>query len=229
MTWDPVWESIFISQNWGRYPAESLIRFIMGTCGWGSIPKNNRKTIRVLEIGCGTGANVWFLAKEGFSVDAIDGSATAINILHRRLKEEGLDPISSTVGDVSELNFPNETFDAVIDNECIYANNEQWAKKIVSEIQRVLKPGGKFYSRTFSEKQSIGAVEESLARQGQLEFASVSIGPLAGKGFVRLSTKQSIFKIYGECFNSQITIDEIYETRLGGKIVISEYIVVCVK
>ena len=28
MAWDPVWESIFTSQAWGRYPGEDVIRFV---------------------------------------------------------------------------------------------------------------------------------------------------------------------------------------------------------
>lgn len=28
MAWDPVWESIFTNQAWGRYPGEDLIRFV---------------------------------------------------------------------------------------------------------------------------------------------------------------------------------------------------------
>jgi len=28
MAWDPIWERVFSSQAWGKYPGEDLIRFV---------------------------------------------------------------------------------------------------------------------------------------------------------------------------------------------------------
>src|SRR5271156_1950170 len=85
-TWDPIWEDIFCSKSWGRYPPEHIIRFIARTFSG----VRDRSTIRLLEIGCGPGANIWFMAREGFSVCGIDGSATAIDRAKQRLASEGL-------------------------------------------------------------------------------------------------------------------------------------------
>lgn len=48
----------------------------------------DRATIKVLEVGCGPGANIWYLAREGFSVYAVEGSASAIEKAHNRLAAE---------------------------------------------------------------------------------------------------------------------------------------------
>lgn len=39
----------------------------------------NREAIKVLDFGCGAGANTWYLANKGFSVAALDGSEDAIS------------------------------------------------------------------------------------------------------------------------------------------------------
>jgi len=71
-SWDQVWESVFKQQEWGKYPGESLIKFVAR-----NFYKNDRKRVSLLEIGCGPGANIWFMAREGFNVTGIDGSQIA--------------------------------------------------------------------------------------------------------------------------------------------------------
>lgn len=49
---------------------------------------NNRESIKILEVGCGPGANLWYMNREGFTVYGIDGSETAIKKAEKRLKED---------------------------------------------------------------------------------------------------------------------------------------------
>ncbi len=84
MPWDRTWEDIFRSQAWGKYPSEDVIRFVARN--FYTVPE--RDAIRILEVGCGPGANVWYIAKEGFSAYGIDGSTTAITICRQRMAAE---------------------------------------------------------------------------------------------------------------------------------------------
>src|ERR1035441_2780479 len=97
-SWDPSWEKVFRSRDWGKYPPEELVRFVART--YYSVP--DRKSIRLLEIGCGTGANVWFMAREGFTVSGIDGSVTAIEKARQRITAERLQA-HFEVGEVATL------------------------------------------------------------------------------------------------------------------------------
>ena len=38
----------------------------------------DRKNIKVCDMGCGSGANTWYLCNEGFDVYGFDGSESAI-------------------------------------------------------------------------------------------------------------------------------------------------------
>ena len=75
MVWDNSWESLFKKRDWGVYPNEELIKFIAKHY----YKVSNRYKIKILELGCGPGANIWYLAREKFNVHGIDGSKTAIN------------------------------------------------------------------------------------------------------------------------------------------------------
>ena len=62
MSWDPIWETVYQSRAWGQYPGEDVIRFVKGHFSQVS----DRAQVRLLEVGSGAGANLWFMAREGF-------------------------------------------------------------------------------------------------------------------------------------------------------------------
>ena len=47
MAWDPVWEEVFATRPWGRYPGEDVVRFVMGNFG----RREDRANVRLLEVG----------------------------------------------------------------------------------------------------------------------------------------------------------------------------------
>lgn len=218
-SWDPIWEKIFTDQEWGKYPAEDLIRFVAR-----NFYKKNRAEVKILEIGCGTGANLWYLAREGFTTFGIDASPTAVQIAKSRMQEEKLNA-SILTGDILNLPFESGYFDCVIDVECLYTNATNNTKKIIAEIYRVLKNDGLFFSRTFTDKMYLGETPHMISNN---EFINVLKGPLEGKGFVRLTSKDDIPIIYGELFSID-TVDLMEYSRSGGEYKICEWIIVCRK
>ena len=215
MSWDSVWDKVFQEQEWGKYPGESLIRFVAR-----NFYNKDRKNIRLLEVGCGPGANVWYMAREGFRAYGMDGSATAIQKAKRRLKAEGLKARLVT-GDINHLPYPKHYFDAVIDNECLAHNPRKNTEKILKEIQRVLKPNGLLYSRTFTSQVYIGLTQKKI---GPLEYTHVSDGPFANRGFVRLMDKKGIKELYGQFFKI-FSMDRLEYTQNNQEMKISEWII----
>ena len=180
MTFDPVWDEIFRTQAWGKYPGEDLIRFVAQN--FYQVPE--RSTVKILEVGCGPGANLWYMAREGFSVYGVDGSATAITRARTRLDSEcpGWNG-ELKVGDIARLDFADGVFDAVIDNEAVYANSFESSVKIYDELARVCKPCGKLFSRTFAKGCWGDGTGISSGRNAWIS----SEGPLKDKGLSRFT------------------------------------------
>ncbi|MBW3019080.1 class I SAM-dependent methyltransferase [Candidatus Woesearchaeota archaeon] len=160
MSWDPIWEKVFQEQDWGSYPETELVRFASRIF---KDEKREKSAIKILDLGCGSGANSWYFAREGFSVYAIDGSPTAVEKTKRKFAKEGLTG-NFLVADFLKIPFPDDFFDCVVDIGSIQHNAFENVHKIVSEIKRVLKPNGKFFGMMMFEDNSLSYWK------GQLHF-----------------------------------------------------------
>jgi ubiquinone/menaquinone biosynthesis C-methylase UbiE len=111
---------------------------------------------RVLEIGGGTGLAACYIAKRyRCHVTTIDIAPHSVEAAANRISREGLgDRVRSEVGDVNDLRFHEGSFDAVICQAVLMFVDQQQA---LSEIRRVLKPGGVFAGLEFSWRQDPSA------------------------------------------------------------------------
>jgi SAM-dependent methyltransferase len=188
-TWDPVWEQIFATRPWGKYPPEVIVREVTREFGRMAV----RDKVRILEIGCGPGANVWFLSREGYDAAGIDGSSTAIDIARLRLTSEQLDA-ELVVGDfTAPLPWADETFDAVIDCAALYSNPLRGIRAAVANVQRVLKPGGLFLSLSFTDR-TVGS-DSGVRGEDANALRSVTVGPLAGTGYVQFFSRAALLDL----------------------------------
>ena len=95
----------------------------------------------VLDVGCGAGSNVLFLARRGFESHGIDLSPGAVRAAQERARDEGL-TIDVRVGDALDLDFPGARFDGVIDNGCFHTLPIARRRDYARELTRVLRPDG---------------------------------------------------------------------------------------
>ena len=100
----------------------------------------------VLDLGCGYG---WFcLMAEERGAKKIYGVEITEKDLETAKKYIKSDIIEFKVGSSIDIPFPDNSLDTVISWEVIEHIPENTEKKMFSEINRVLKPGGKFYLST---------------------------------------------------------------------------------
>lgn len=147
----PVWEQDIYAQGkaLNRYPFNEVVSFV-----YRNYPRSKpRGEVRILEIGCGAGNNLWFAAREGFNVTGLDGSASAIEFARKRFADEGLSG-EFHVGDFSQLPFQNDRYDIVIDRAALTCSGFSYAQKTVAEVRRVLLPGGLFFFNPYSDRHS---------------------------------------------------------------------------
>lgn len=132
-----------------RYPNESLIQFLASR--YFKLTVSDRKPIRLLEVGCGSGANLWMMAKEGFATHGMDSSAKGLDLARQYLGEKWGVTADLRQGSFTELPYENNYFDAVVDVVSLQHLNLKDSRSALSEIARVLKPGGAFFSYRLSD------------------------------------------------------------------------------
>ena len=120
---------------------------------------------RVLELGCGTGGmwrgqeTVIRRCAELWLTDLSEGMVAAAR---ETLGKEA--PLRYAAADVQDLSFPDAAFDAVIANMMLYHVPD--LPKALSEVRRVLKPGGSFYAATYGEHGIVEGLCRILAPLG---------------------------------------------------------------
>ena len=134
------------------YPNESMIQFVASN--WFSLEFERRRSIRILEVGCGSGANLWMLAKEGFSVFGLDSSEAGLEIARAHLQDKWGVQANLECGSVTTLPYESSFFDAIIDVVTLQHLNLQDSASALAEIRRVLKPAGLFFSYRISDASS---------------------------------------------------------------------------
>ena len=187
-----IWEKTFKKKKWGQYPPEDLIKFIKRTFK----NKKNLKNIKILELGCGPGANVIFFSKEGFQIFGIDISPTAIKITKKKLDKKKRK--NFFIGNFSNLPWKNNFFHGVVDNFSVYANDMKTIKLTYNEIHRVLKKKGFFFSKVWGLKTTGYGSGLKIEKN---TFDRIKSGPCKNLGLSHffsekeLSNLNSIFKI----------------------------------
>lgn len=194
-SWDPTWEQVFRRQEWGKYPPEELVRFTARNF----YKTPDRAAVRMLDIGCGTGAATWFLAREGFSASGIDGSETAIDIARKRFEQENL-KADFMVGDFLRLPYPDASFDCVVDVVALQHNRPEKIAETLREVRRILKPGGRVFSMMLSgrtrRREDLNAIKD--------------------KGFVHVFERDEIDRLFAE-FRG-VTVETVERTDRGNLI-----------
>lgn len=96
---------------------------------------------RVLDVGCGTGANTPVLAAEGRSVVGLDPSPLALGLHQRRVPEAaGRGATRRVRGHAGQLPFADASFDLVVALDVLEHLDDDRAA--AAELRRVVRTGG---------------------------------------------------------------------------------------
>ena len=101
------------------------------------------RACRVLDIGCGSGSNVVFLAEKGFDASGVDISRVAIRKATAKARERRL-RCSFYVLDFTETQKVSEsfsTFDLLLDVGCFHSLSLQDRGRYVYSLKLVSRPG----------------------------------------------------------------------------------------
>jgi ubiquinone/menaquinone biosynthesis C-methylase UbiE len=192
-SFDPIWEEKYAAGQTVDYPWDTVVSFVFRNA-----PRDKpRNDIRILEIGCGTGANLWFAAREGFQVAGVDGSSSAIHKAQERFQLDGLNG-DLRVADFTHLPFEDNSFDLVIDRGSLVCVGLETGKKAIHEVHRVLREKGRFFFNPYSDRHSSYPSGE-VGLDGLVSDISsgtmVGVGQLCFYGRQQVASALSNFKL----------------------------------
>ncbi len=164
--------------------------------------------LKILDYGCGTGANLHFFKDKGFDTFGCDVSKSAIekcksNPIFDKNKFE----ICNEVPNPLDL-FGNIEFDLILSNQTLYYLSDESLRKFVEESYKIIKDNGFlvvtmmakshwFYSHKVSHQKSLHTVDLRKSRFNQLSYIN----------FKEKEDLEEIFYPFKKCLTGFYTLD----------------------
>lgn len=171
--------SVWAFMPWKKIPFDNLVDFeALGSRD-------------VLEIGVGCGSHAQLLSSASRSYTGIDLTEYAVNCTQKRLNAFGCRGTVRRM-DATAMDFPDASFDLVWSWGVIHHSAD--TKKILSQINRVLRPGGKALIMVYHD-----SVWNAYVR-GALYYGILKGGFLKGKSIntlIQESTDGALARYYG--------------------------------
>jgi len=134
-------EGLSVQEQFGQIDIYVFDQILRGNIGRG---------MRVVDAGCGYGRNLVHLLRDGAEVFAVDANAEAVEHVRALAAElaPGLPGENFQVAAVEAMPFEDGFADVVICNSVLhFARDEEQFLAMVSELWRVLRPGGLLFCR----------------------------------------------------------------------------------
>ncbi len=144
-SWEKSFTEQVTSQAYNTAPVEALARTVSYYLR-DRVSAERVPSLHFLEMGCGAGPNLAWLAQKGITVSAVDISPTALGLAKDNLARRGFgDRIGQLrEASVSAVPFEDGAFDGIIE-ACVFQHlNKPHRDQAFAEVQRLLKPGGVF-------------------------------------------------------------------------------------
>ena len=120
-----------------------------------------------LDLGCGNGRNAIFLARQGFAVEAVDYSPTAIEWARQRASDAKAQVLWHCKS-VFEFEPQPGSFDLVYDSGCFHHIAPHRRHQYVDAVMHALKPGGWFGLTCFRPEGGGGYSDEEVYERRSL-------------------------------------------------------------
>lgn len=145
---------------------------------------------RVLDVGCGTGGTLVYLAERGFEATGVDISPTAIEEARRKARVAGVACrwiVADFPEGVDEETLPDASFDLVIERGFLHMfTYRQEHQSILKRLRRLLAPSGLIYG-LFAKR------EGAQSFGGPPKWSETAIRDAAAPHFSDISLIPSVF------------------------------------
>ena len=181
------WDALYCEKKHNSiWPWSDLVGLVMRY----SNPRSKR--LRVLELGCGAGANIPLFVSLNADYFSVESSKTIVSELHAKfpqLKD------SIVHGDFTE-NLPDQQFDLIVDRGALTSNTTSSIQRCLVEIFDRLEPGGTFIGVDWY------STECTAFHQAQKEDKWTRVNftdkPFVGVPRIHFSDKQHICDLFSD-------------------------------
>jgi SAM-dependent methyltransferase len=175
MSFSREWEQRFAENTHiSVWPWSDLVSLVRRHC------KQLGPDSKVLELGCGAGANIPFFQSLAVQYHALEGSPSVVRLLHQRFPE--------LVNNIRVADFTaeqpfNVCFDVVVDRAALTCNTTAAICSALDFAWQTLKPGGYYigvdwYSMQHSEYQRGEPDTDIHTRHGYVDGMFSGLGPV---------------------------------------------------
>lgn len=182
-----IWDKIYgRNEQISVWPWSDLVSIVM------RYAKPETQDFKVLELGCGAGANIPFFLSLGVEYSAIEASEVIVSRLHKKFPnlEEKI-----IAGDFTK-ELPSGQFDLIVDRGSLTNNRTEAIKFCLQRCYDQLKPDGKFvgidWYSTKSSSYFQGQVEDDWTR---INFPR---GPFVDAFRVHFSDKEHLLELFAK-------------------------------
>jgi tRNA (cmo5U34)-methyltransferase len=126
---------------------------------------------RVLDIGCGAGNNTLKLRQvygKPFASDLLDLSGPMLQRAKQRVKESGIDTVTTWHADIRQAELAKESYDVVLAAAVLHhlRDDQDW-QAVFEKIISVLRPGGSFWITDLVVQETVPIHALMWARYGE--------------------------------------------------------------
>jgi SAM-dependent methyltransferase len=145
-------------------PAPELVRFITG-----KVPGN------AIDIGCGTGTNLLYLAQQKWRVTGIDFAPLAIKAARRKVKQYSTTLFVADATRLYDLNLPGP-YDLALDMGCFHSLLKTGREDYIKGLEKWITRCGVYmvYSFQPSTSNSSGIAKEEMLAYFKNEFVLIN-------------------------------------------------------
>lgn len=158
-------QKVFLSCN---HTASVMIDFFHETPSQG----------RLLDLGCGRGANSIFLLDKGWNVDAVDISKDALKLYKEQAQDHGITGRLRLIqGDITLKEFEKDCYDVVICYDTFSYIDSKKIRPLMEKIYNILKTNGKLFGSLFIYNENARTQIEHLEKFGAHFYKGQHIVP----------------------------------------------------
>jgi ubiquinone/menaquinone biosynthesis C-methylase UbiE len=178
--WDDKYKA---GDSLNKYPWDKIVSFVFR-----HYPRKKPKhETKVLELGFGSGCNLWFCAREGFDCYGVEFSSIAVEYAKNWFLKENLKAKLCQV-DFYPLHYGSDFFDLIIDRCSLTCVSLEKCLLSLKEIFRTLKPGAYFCFNPYSTKHTSYIEGEHL----ESGLTRISTGTLLNVGDLKFYNEEEI-------------------------------------